>query len=114
MPYLLKSANFFFQAEDGIRDRDVTGQTCALPISRRASRPERIVALLDLAPNARRAPRESWRSSISPPTRVAPRENRGAPRSRPPTRVAPRENQIGRASRRDRVQRTGVRRTVQE
>src|SRR5437773_3543776 len=25
---------FFFQAEDGIRDRDVTGvQTCALPIS---------------------------------------------------------------------------------
>src|SRR5207249_5159746 len=30
---------FFFQAEDGIRDRNVTGvQTCALPISRR-SRP---------------------------------------------------------------------------
>src|SRR5437868_3723788 len=27
--------NFFFQAEDGIRDRNVTGvQTCALPISR--------------------------------------------------------------------------------
>src|SRR6266540_4542828 len=27
---------FFFQADDGIRDRDVTGvQTCALPISRR-------------------------------------------------------------------------------
>src|SRR5437773_11054648 len=26
-------ASFFFQAEDGIRDRDVTGvQTCALPI----------------------------------------------------------------------------------
>src|SRR5437773_5929255 len=26
-------ATFFFQAEDGIRDRDVTGvQTCALPI----------------------------------------------------------------------------------
>src|SRR3989442_15591122 len=31
---------FFFQAEDGIRDADVTGvQTCALPISRRGSRP---------------------------------------------------------------------------
>src|SRR5437773_6616993 len=30
---------FFFQAEDGIRDRDVTGvQTCALPISMRGSR----------------------------------------------------------------------------
>src|SRR6266540_6680251 len=28
---------FFFQAEDGIRDRDVTGvQTCALPISQRS------------------------------------------------------------------------------
>src|SRR3989442_9253494 len=32
---------FFFQAEDGIRDADVTGvQTCALPISRGASRPD--------------------------------------------------------------------------
>src|SRR6266513_4206120 len=30
---------FFFQAEDGIRDRNVTGvQTCALPISYRISR----------------------------------------------------------------------------
>src|SRR5436305_12047436 len=29
---------FFFQAEDGIRDADVTGvQTCALPISRTGS-----------------------------------------------------------------------------
>src|SRR5207249_12159552 len=29
---------FFFQAEDGIRDRNVTGvQTCALPISSRSS-----------------------------------------------------------------------------
>src|SRR5699024_11997447 len=28
---------FFFQAEDGIRDRNVTGvQTCALPISRQS------------------------------------------------------------------------------
>src|SRR5437773_9318356 len=31
---LLFDLSFFFQAEDGIRDRDVTGvQTCALPIS---------------------------------------------------------------------------------
>src|SRR5699024_11696456 len=31
---------FFFQAEDGIRDRNVTGvQTCALPISRRSMSP---------------------------------------------------------------------------
>src|SRR5437773_4349789 len=34
MPCLHSPIFFFFQAEDGIRDRDVTGvQTCALPIS---------------------------------------------------------------------------------
>src|SRR5699024_12086934 len=33
---------FFFQAEDGIRDRNVTGvQTCALPIWRRRARLQR-------------------------------------------------------------------------
>src|SRR5699024_4491879 len=33
--YVLCRLVFFFQAEDGIRDRNVTGvQTCALPISR--------------------------------------------------------------------------------
>ena len=32
-PLSIFQLNFFFQAEDGIRDRDVTGvQTCALPI----------------------------------------------------------------------------------
>src|SRR5437868_14875921 len=35
--FSLFSLIFFFQAEDGIRDRNVTGvQTCALPIWRRA------------------------------------------------------------------------------
>src|SRR5437879_97679 len=34
----LKEKDFFFQAEDGIRDTSVTGvQTCALPISPRCS-----------------------------------------------------------------------------
>src|SRR5699024_12101973 len=34
LSHLYKSSFFFFQAEDGIRDRNVTGvQTCALPIS---------------------------------------------------------------------------------
>src|SRR6266540_7142813 len=34
----LISSSLFFHAEDGIRDRDVTGvQTCALPISERVS-----------------------------------------------------------------------------
>src|SRR5699024_12121128 len=33
-PVLVAGHHFFFQAEDGIRDRNVTGvQTCALPIS---------------------------------------------------------------------------------
>src|SRR5690554_8099025 len=33
--------NFFFQAEDGIRDADVTGvQTCALPIYQEVAPPE--------------------------------------------------------------------------
>src|SRR5699024_11564235 len=32
-PTFLRHISFFFQAEDGIRDRNVTGvQTCALPI----------------------------------------------------------------------------------
>src|SRR5207248_5327346 len=44
---------FFFQAEDGIRDRTVTGvQTCALPISRASNRPDsaynRVMVLLAL------------------------------------------------------------------
>src|SRR5699024_11756220 len=34
LPIVLCPIFFFFQAEDGIRDRNVTGvQTCALPIS---------------------------------------------------------------------------------
>src|SRR5437773_9648243 len=37
---MLHASFFFFQAEDGIRYRDVTGvQTCALPISNRSSIP---------------------------------------------------------------------------
>src|SRR5437867_10509449 len=39
---------FFFQAEDGIRGRTVTGvQTCALPISARISRAREILAALE-------------------------------------------------------------------
>src|SRR5207249_7657403 len=40
---LINSIYFFFQAEDGIRDRNVTGvQTCALPIFASARAPERL------------------------------------------------------------------------
>src|SRR5437773_1228175 len=42
---------FFFQAEDGIRDRDVTGvQTCALPICRASRRPDAVVCVDDAEP----------------------------------------------------------------
>src|SRR5699024_11957208 len=38
LTYPISFVFFFFQAEDGIRDRNVTGvQTCALPISRPSS-----------------------------------------------------------------------------
>src|SRR6266704_3766042 len=41
-------AIFFFQAEDGIRDRNVTGvQTCALPISDSLSRPRWPIAVVE-------------------------------------------------------------------
>src|SRR5699024_5720582 len=49
---------FFFQAEDGIRDRNVTGvQTCALPISSRllhASRSEDRVVIVGRSPEKTR------------------------------------------------------------
>src|SRR5207249_6727141 len=44
-------AIFFFQAEDGIRDRNVTGvQTCALPICRARERDRRNPWLPQAAP----------------------------------------------------------------
>src|SRR5207249_11465120 len=60
---------FFFQAEDGIRGRNVTGvQTCALPISRIAPIKKR--ARIELKP---------------PPTRAGPAANHTTPRARPMT-----------------------------
>src|SRR5437773_4450219 len=50
---------FFFQAEDGIRDRDVTGvQTCALPISRRGQVRQEHVQSLGRVARRRRIGRE--------------------------------------------------------
>src|SRR5256714_2735991 len=44
-PYVQPTAVFFFQAEDGIRDKLVTGvQTCALPIY--AAGAERVVSIV--------------------------------------------------------------------
>src|SRR5437773_8228415 len=49
--------DFFFQAEDGIRDRDVTGvQTCALPISLAAGDVHDAQPPLRLAEHAQQGP----------------------------------------------------------
>src|SRR5437667_8913122 len=56
---------FFFQAEDGIRDRDVTGvQTCALPISAgcRFFAPAHLLASVESICRSEAAPfRPPWR-----------------------------------------------------
>src|SRR5437867_12390363 len=50
---------FFFQAEDGIRDRTVTGvQTCALPIFFGRALPERV----GVAPRIVEPALDNWRS----------------------------------------------------
>src|SRR5437773_10315812 len=67
---------FFFQAEDGIRDRDVTGvQTCALPIYRLTAIPR----LSHTAPVLRSdpcppSPRASWPPSPTQIGRASCRE----------------------------------------
>src|SRR5437867_4626662 len=76
---------FFFQAEDGIRDRTVTGvQTCALPISRR-----RAAAVRRRAGSAggatdgpsRPSPAPRWPAASAPPT-ASPGRSAEAPRFR--------------------------------
>src|SRR5437773_11549222 len=60
---------FFFQAEDGIRDRDVTGvQTCALPISLRrvlrgGRRPRHRTRCPAREPGSRRVAAATWLAS---------------------------------------------------
>src|SRR5207248_5201257 len=61
---------------------DVGGPETAPHTPQRSERPGKPVALLDHAPSARSAPGNPWRSSITGPAFGAPRETRGAPRSR--------------------------------
>src|SRR2546430_12994381 len=91
--------DFFFQAEDGIRDLTVTGvQTCALPICRRALRP----SVHDDRHRAARAfqqPIAFWTAPAAVRgARLRVVADDGAHRARP-GRVA----EIGRASCRERV-----------
>src|SRR5437868_12594920 len=74
---------FFFQAEDGIRDRNVTGvQTCALPIFRPARRNHARLRVVcgrcDAPPRRAREPRHRFSAAL----------RARAPRHRPP-RVRP-------------------------
>src|SRR5437868_14579983 len=82
--------SFFFQAEDGIRDRNVTGvQTCALPISRGFPRD-----FSDCLP--RKPPRRSSRGLLR------------SSRWRKLLRAGWLSREIGRASCRERVSAAGV------
>src|SRR5438067_9525118 len=83
---------FFFQAEDGIRGRNVTGvQTCALPIYNRR--------LAILASSRRNDPATSqFATETEPLPQIPPLELRSGFRIHQVAR-----NQIGRASCRERV-----------
>src|SRR5205823_10225352 len=65
---------FFFQAEDGIRDKLVTGvQTCALPISLARARGAYSLYVFVFARVTRRSPCRGWRGR---PRRTAPWSSR--------------------------------------
>src|SRR2546423_8890374 len=75
------SVVFFFQAEDGIRDKLVTGvQTCALPISAATRTAAAQAAAKGLSEAARR-----WQAATTEATRA-----RGSGHSRTQARAAPR------------------------
>src|SRR5436305_11349657 len=88
---------FFFQAEDGIRDADVTGvQTCALPISSRSAGAGRSgTAATATTCAASGAASRGWPAASPPGWRAAPTSTR---------RPAGCRAKIGRASCRERVE----------
>src|SRR5687767_15307775 len=89
---------FFFQAEDGIRDKLVTGvQTCALPISPGGSTPR-----TRFAPTTVQCEGMSRVTTALAPT-VAPRPMRTGPRILAPGPMQTLSSKIGRASCRERV-----------
>src|SRR5438067_734376 len=86
---LLVYVLFFFQAEDGIRDRNVTGvQTCALPICDRCARSPARCAPARSARAARQR-RHGRRARRRPDHARAPRRHRSAHRR---ARAAPPED----------------------
>src|SRR5205823_12345234 len=64
----LFSCSFFFQAEDGIRDKLVTGvQTCALPISVQRVTPLRVPKMLTTSVRPESVPESESNSQITTP-----------------------------------------------
>ena len=69
---------FFFQAEDGIRDRLVTGvQTCALPISKHfrvdcTSAPVERLEIRDSPPDKAANMSDLWEMDLSPGKVISP------------------------------------------
>src|SRR5207249_6736680 len=94
---------FFFQAEDGIRDRNVTGvQTCALPIWKSSDTPPNstvptAASTVSGTKSLARGKASRWCASRS----AAERKRRSAP---PTRRVRISKKEIGRASCRERVE----------
>src|SRR5207249_6689158 len=93
--------SFFFQAEDGIRDRNVTGvQTCALPICRGAG-----AAKLRSLEKDRPPPRSEdarLRGTCRLARAQAEGQQRAAPGARHRSSRGPMKCEIGRASCRER------------
>src|SRR5437773_6548759 len=91
---------FFFQAEDGIRDRDVTGvQTCALPICNNSQ-----AAYWPTAAQGRsRSAAREWFASSWQVQRAGVDHLTGPAGSLEPQVVAENLDEIGRASCRERV-----------
>src|SRR5207249_11555491 len=80
---------FFFQAEDGIRDRNVTGvQTCALPISR-SSEAARRTSLRPVRP----------RGAARVPALAARHAHTGTRRREPSSRRRSEERRVGKECR---------------
>src|SRR5205823_10965844 len=91
---------FFFQAEDGIRDKLVTGvQTCALPICRVPG----LAAVVVVTATASTC-RSRTRSTPRPRRRSATSGRAAHPRARPASATP---TEIGRASCRERVEMAG-------
>src|SRR5699024_11736917 len=88
---------FFFQAEDGIRDRNVTGvQTCALPISAVIGQKQPRVARGQTTDRSPPAPPVDQQVAVI----VDPEKTQSAENARPPAPVCARseERRVGKES----------------